>query len=394
MAITRIEIEGFKSFRKLDFELKPLNVLIGPNGCGKTNFIDFFKFLREAANDDMNEAYLRRGGGSAFVFKGKHEPSATLLGEDESLKAGLNFHPLWAGNLPDIKGMYSLSLWPFPASLLPNQEKFEGISGDKITLSVQTELGLMLNPEARSLEISAKSVVRVPPLPLQKEREVFSWIGETIRNWASYDPIDTGPGSAVRNPDLARSGINLRADGSNLTSVLHNMQSLSEGEEAYQRIEEVLQQVFPGFKRLSFPAEGGEGRLLLSWKEAPFEKDGFSITFLSDGTIRFLCLLAIFLCPAPPPLILIEEPELGLHPDMLLYLAALAQEASDRTQIIMTTHSPELVSALELEDVVVVEKVDGTTEMRRLSDRPTLAAWLKDFSLGELWQMGEIGGRP
>ena len=91
---------------------------------------------------------------------------------------------------------------------------------------------------------------------------------------------------------------------------------------------------------------------------------------------------------------MIEEPELGLQPDMIRYVAALAQEASDRTQIVMTTHSLQLVSALEAEEVVIVEKVDGATEMRRLSDRSDLDAWLKDFSLGELWQMGEIGGRP
>ena len=375
--------------------MAPLNVLIGPNGGGKTNFIDLLSFVREAADEEISEPYLRRGGSTGVVFRGEQSFGSKL-------KFGFDFDPLWI--FSEIKGTYTFTLRVSPFEVNIEEEGFAGRRNDEaITVTGESALATLAafrpvgeNSESRheALEITAKFPTTDKHQSPSIEKEIFGLIGLEVRNWVTYGLIETSLGSPVRIPGLARPGFNLRADGSNLTSVLHNLQNISTGEEAYQRIEEILRLTFPDFRRLLFPLEGGDGKLVLKWKEAPFDKEPFSVTFLSDGTIKFLCLLAIFLCPSPPALIMIEEPELGLHPDMIRFIAALAQEASERTQVVITTHSPQLVSALEPDQVVVVEKNEGATQMRRLSDRSDLGNWLKDFSLGELWQMGEIGGRP
>lgn len=133
---------------------------------------------------------------------------------------------------------------------------------------------------------------------------------------------------------------------------------------------------------------------MLRWWEHPFEKDyGFSANLLSDGTLRLLSLLAILKTPDPPPLVCIDEPEIGLHPSWIRLLAELLESAATRTQLIVTTHSPELVSQVKPNHVVVVEKEEGATALSRLTE-DELAGWLDKFRLGDLWLAGHIGGRP
>jgi predicted ATPase len=122
----------------------------------------------------------------------------------------------------------------------------------------------------------------------------------------------------------------------------------------------------------------------------------FPANMMSDGTLTFLCLLAVLHDPEPPSLVCIDEPEVGLHPSLIYLLGDLLRDASERTQVIVATHSPRLISAMRAEDVVVVESIDGASHFKRFSsdELESLRSWLKDFSLGELWEQGEIGGRP
>ena len=155
------------------------------------------------------------------------------------------------------------------------------------------------------------------------------------------------------------------------------------------RLVHALQKLFAGIVDINCSVSGGNLLLFLVERGNRY----IPATRLSDGTLRYLCLLSILLHPAPPPLVAIEEPELGLHPDLLPTLADLLVDASQRTQLVVTTHSDILVDALteKPESIVVCEKHDGQTEMRRL-DRNDLEKWLKDYRLGELWTSGELGG--
>jgi predicted ATPase len=218
-----------------------------------------------------------------------------------------------------------------------------------------------------------------------------SMVLEEFARWAFYRDIDVGPESRVRQPTLVRPEVLLLPDGSNLSSVVYSIQ---EGHpELWSEILEDLHTAYPDFVKLTVRAGGGDGKVHLRWFERPYEKEGLSANLLSDGTLKLLCLIAILKSPDPPPLICIDEPELGLHPDWIKLVAELLQDAAMRTQVIVATHSPHIVAKLEPEQVIVTEKVEGETRLTQLKTSD-LENWLKDFSLAELWLSGEIGGRP
>jgi predicted ATPase len=162
----------------------------------------------------------------------------------------------------------------------------------------------------------------------------------------------------------------------------------------WKEIEELLETVYSDFHSITFPPEGGDGKVVLRWWERPYEKHGgFSADLLSDGTLKLLCLIAMLKSPDPPPLICIDEPELGLHPDWIKLVAELLQSAASRTQVVVTTHSPQLVSQVSPDQIIVADKENGETKLTRLSAE-VLEKWLAEFSLGDLWLAGHIGGRP
>jgi len=154
-----------------------------------------------------------------------------------------------------------------------------------------------------------------------------------------------------------------------------------------------LQRAFPSFEKLLFPAEGGQGKTVVAWKDRHFPGRAITANLLSDGTLRFMGLLAALYDPEPPSLLCLDEPEENLHPQLVRLLVSVLHEAAERMQIIVATHSPELISYLEnADDVVVAEAEEGWSTLRRLSQND-LQHWLEKYSLGELWMSGEIGGR-
>jgi predicted ATPase len=213
-----------------------------------------------------------------------------------------------------------------------------------------------------------------------------------MQDWTLYRDINVGADAPIRQPSLLRPAVRLAPNGANLASVLYSIQQQHPA--IWKEIEEMLETAYPGFFSIRFPPEGGDGKVLLRWWERPYEREsGFSANFLSDGTLKLLCLIAILKSPEPPPLICIDEPELGLHPDWIKLVAELMQSAASRTQLVVTTHSPQLVARLSPEQVIVAEKQDGESQLRLLSEEK-LEKWLKEFNLGELWLAGHFGGRP
>ena len=412
MLFHRLKFSGLLSFGPagIDLPMEPLTVLIGPNGSGKSNLLEAIS-LFQAAPRGISEPISRMGGIREWLWKGPEAPDSITL------EATVDYPPTETLQ-------HSLILTDQGGRPLVTDERVEpskkhpeeriGQSYYRPPQDVQAALE-MAEANARVLSESKKSKnarpsewtpplmvgrhrpgavefasefvpqesllahVAIPDYPaLWHMKEQYSRIC-LYRNWSF------GPDAKLRQPCNAHARSDFLDEGSeNLPLVLSHLHGAHR-----QRLLEALRKLFDGIVDVQCPVTGGTVGLFLE------EAGNRSIpaTLLSDGTLRYLCLLAILLHPEPPPLICIEEPELGLHPDLLPTLSDLMQEASERTQLIVTTHSDVLVDALtdKPESVVVCEKHDGQTEMRRL-DKGNLVKWLEDYRLGDLWTSGELGG--
>ena len=382
MAFTSIRLRNLLSFRELELELRPLNVLIGPNASGKSNLIDVIGLLR-AAPDDFRRALARGGLPQDWFWKGKGKLDSAeidvVLDKPRRLAYHLALEPAGESSFEIVS-----------ESLLPIEPGESGRPGlftrrlSELTIHSLAEPGgrptektERVSPQQSALEMLGSPLVAEEPAAVARQ----------FRSIRIYRDWDTSRDSPIRQGiSAAEPGEWLAEDGSNLTLVLSRIQPTEEGD----RIHGYLESLHEGFEKLFTIPE--RGAMFLRIRERNLGL--IPATRLSDGTLRFLCLMAALFDPDPPPLICIEEPEIGLHPDALQLVAEALQEASKRMQIIVTTHSEALVDALSAdpESVLVCEKdLDNSTRILRLeADR--LARWLERYRLGELWRKGEIGG--
>jgi predicted ATPase len=394
-----IKIEGFRSFKKVELEMPRLAVLIGPNGGGKSNFVDLLMLMAEAGDGKLANGVFSRGGfrDIAFGFDVSQEVRVALRLKEALDRSKLGKEP-GDGKL-DITFKMAARNYGSAAQVIEELVRQESDKGAPLPVDV-----LSRGPEGAVFRVPGASGAltdqrrEVPPteLVITQVRDPNRYpaaaaVLNELGGWTFYRDIDVGPKSLVRLPALVRPDVKLSDDGSNLSSVLYSIQQGHP--ELWSEILEDLHTAYPDFVKLTVPAGGGDGKIQLRWFERPYEKEGMSANLLSDGTLKLLCLMAILKTPDPPSLICIDQPELGLHPDWIKLVAELLQDAATRTQVIAATHSPQIVAKLDPEQVIVTEKVEGETHLRQLKTRD-LENWLKDFSLGELWLSGEIGGRP
>ncbi|MGA3327666.1 MAG: AAA family ATPase [Terriglobia bacterium] len=394
-----IKIEGFRSFKSVELEMPRLAVLIGPNGGGKSNFLDLLMLMAEAGDRKLANGIFNRGGFRSIAF-GFHPPREVRIelrfkevlhswkvpveGADKKLDVRFKITARNLGSaayITDELVRQELDIDPSLSADVVSRGP-EGVvfrvPGDSGTLTDQ-------RVEVSPIELAISQVKDPTKYPAASE------VLKQLEGWTFYRDIDVGPESPVRQPALLRSDIRLLPNGSNLSSVFHAIQQ--DHPDDWGEILEIVHTAYPDFMKLTVPAEGGDGKVLLRWFEQPYEREGISANLLSDGTMKLLCLIAILKNPTPPPLICIDEPELGLHPDWIELVAELMQDAAMRTQVIVATHSPHIVAKMKPEQVIVTEKENGESRLEQLSAEH-LEKWLKDFNLAELWLAGEIGGRP
>lgn len=363
-------------------ELGPLNVLIGPNGSGKSNFIEAIGLL-QATPKDLAEHFRRSGGGSAWIWKGEPEACARIAAHI---------------SLPGAPGDRLRHRLAFRASDLATWLEDERIT-DVPTEPGEAEIVHFRYDDHKQPVLGAHESEQARwRSRLTNKSSILSQVSEPV-NYAglwdlghAYEQIRLyrywtfGRDAPPRRPQPADlPNAYLLEDASNLGLVLNRFRGHIPTKKA---LLEALGEVFEGITDFSVQIEGGTVQIFL-------EEDRWVIPAarLSDGTLRWLALLAVLLDPKPPPLVCIEEPELGLHPDLVNVLARLLKSASERMQLIVTTHSQALVDAFRdtPEVVLVCERHEGSTTMRRL-DPDRLAEWLKEYSLGELWSKGVLGG--
>ncbi len=351
--LDRLTVRGFKSIRALeDFELRNLNVLIGANGAGKSNFIDLFRMLAAMTEERLQLFVSRQGGPDALLFGGRKRT--------ERLEAEFVFG----------RNGYEFVLEPEGKRLIFARE--------------ETKFLRHVHPLGSGYEEA-----RLPDI----DDDAFaSYVRPALAGWRVYHFHDTGPSAAVRNDRALRDNLRLKPDAGNLGPFLRLLRERHA--DHYRQIVEAVRLAAPFFGDFVYRKDPGE-RVELEWSEADDADRVIGPRQLSDGTLRFICLATLLLQPThlQPELILIDEPELGLHPYALAVLGALLRQAGEERQLIVSTQSAELIDDLEPEDVVVVNRKNGASVFERLeSDR--LQDWLADYALGDLWKMNVLGGRP
>jgi len=342
-AISKLTIKGYKSIRNLEnFELRNLNILIGPNGAGKSNFVSFFELLQAIPKEKgLPNFYVeRKGGAYRFLYLG---PKVT-----RSIKIELI--------------MNSLPIYTKELSVTLNDKFIDTFHASTRTIAA--------DPNYAHLKIKD--------------------IEEHFSSFIVYHFHDTSDFAAVKRPCSKRDYEYLRSDASNLTAFLLQLKKKHQRE--YTFIREVIQLAAPFFDDFWLREEEDKDDILLEWCQKGSDYP-FHPSQISDGTLRFICLATALLQPNPPSTILLDEPELGLHPYALTLMAGLIQKASLKTQVIVSTQSSPLIDHFEPEDIVVVERKNGESIFKRLN-KADLKVWLDDYSLGELWQKNVFGGRP
>ncbi len=383
MLIRKIKINNLLSFGPTfpELELRPLNVLIGPNGAGKSNLIEVISLLRAAPKALADR--IRAGGGiHDWLWKGARSPVAVIdtVIKNPDGKMPLRYHLEFteSRNRLEITDERIENEKAYPDRSEPFF--FYRYESNRPVLRVQgEEKGLRredIDPQ-ESILSQRKDPEQYPEL---------THLGQVFSTLQLYREWSFGRGAPARFPQPADlPNRHLQEDCLNLALVLNRS---SKDLELKRQIVQRLQLLYDGIDDFHIDIQGNTVQIFLQ------EGDhAIPATRLSDGSLRYLCLLAILCHPEPPPLVCMEEPELGLHPDILPKLAEMLLEASERTQLVVTTHSEVLVDALteHPETVIVCEKSDGSTTMNRLK-ADDLQEWLQDYRLGHLWRSGEIGG--
>jgi len=394
--IHSIKLDNLLSFASGSpaLELKNLNVLIGANGSGKSNLIEALALVRTtprtASNDDFQRTISRGGTISEWIWKGDANHPATIelvLDNPYSTPSNLK-QPL--RHFFSFKGKQQRVIFvdetienkdPYPDHPFEQYFYYRCYKGKPV---INSAIGgeRKLTRTSVSEELSILAQLRDPD-----QYPEITYLADLYEQFRCYREWSFGRNTVFRNPQRADlRNDRLEEDFSNLGLFLNRLKTHKP--KAKAAILNGLKDLYSGVDDFNVNVEGGTVQVF-------FTEGEFTIpaTRLSDGTLRYLCLLALLCDPDPPQLLCIEEPELGLHPDILPKLADLLIEASQRTQIIVTTHSDILVDAMTEtpESVVVCEKQDGKTSMVRLS-KDDLAVWLDQYRLGQLWTRGEIGG--
>lgn len=371
----------------VEMKMEPLTVLIGPNGSGKSNLIDVMGLLR-ALPTNVDAAIRERGGPEDWAWKGEPKLAEVTIGL-KGPSSGL----LSIIDVPSQDLSYSLAVLASEGLLGIADEQIS--ANEKETVFVARDyrhVALRDKTGAKETKVGiaeygvdfAKSILTA--IKDRRRHPEVTHVGESLQSIHLYRNWVFGRQCPMRLPQKSdlRSDV-LHEDGSNLGLVLNR---LAKNYEVKQRLISRLRDLYEGLLDMHINVEYGSVQVYLQEDNATVPA-----TRLSDGTLRYLYLLALLCDPSPPAMICLEEPELGLHPDMLPGIARLLREASERCQLIVTTHSDVIVDALTEtpESIVVCEKHEGQTTLKRLR-REDLEHWLDRYRLGQLWSSGDIGG--
>jgi predicted ATPase len=379
--VNRIQISGFRRLREIAIEMRPLMVLIGANGVGKSSVLDAVSLLSASAAGTMNKTLSDLGGIADVCTRGQPKKIAF---ETEMDCPG--YKPLHYQLEIEARGQgYGISLEVL------SQERESSHAGpfkhiesryDDIKYYEIENKGLVRPDwDHNSLETSLSQVPKMFKQPEELRR--------TLSSVTQYHVLDVGPRAPAKLPQQMKPAALPGADGEDLVPFLYNLREKEQ--DRYDVIEDTLRSAFPGFENLNFPSAAA-GMLSLTWKEQQFREPIYAHQ-LSEGTLRFLWLISLLQSSNLSTVTMIDEPEVSLHPELLSLLADLLREASKRTQLVVATHSDRLIRFLEPKEVMVMDVMEDGCAAATWADTMDLEEWLKEYSLDEVWRMGRMGGR-
>lgn len=358
-SVSSLTVSGYKSIRELkDFKLNNLNVLIGANGAGKSNFINLFRLLNEMYEQQLQLYVQKQGGPDALLHFGR--------GTSERLHAEFYFSA--------------------------NGYKFDLVPTGDNRLIFEREVSLFKGV-LYSSKPSAILDTGHAESKLKDAKDIYSpYVRKSVSSWRVYHFHDTSDTAKVKQRHAVNDNLRLKPDAANLAAYLRMLKEKHEAE--YGRIIETIRLVMPFFD--GFVYRPGEPEYVeLEWTQKGKPDTPFKAHVLSDGSLRFICLATLLLQPVEllPDTILIDEPELGLHPYAIAILVDMFKQVAEDRQLIVSTQSVELVNALSPQDVIVVDQEDGASTFRRYTEEE-LSGWLQEYSMGEIWKRNILGGRP
>ncbi|EGK89416.1 DUF2813 domain-containing protein [Microcoleus vaginatus PCC 9802] len=376
-----ISVRGFRRLQNIELEMRNLIVMIGANGSGKTSFLDVLSILAASASGNLQNLLQLKGGLNEILTRGKvQELEIEISMQVPDKKTPLN---------------YSLTLSPKGLSYEvrdeyltqqrnPNRpEPFKYIESQGLDIKYFQDGSGLVRPnwEHNPLETSLSQVPKMyrEPEDLRK----------SLASCTYYGALDVSEKSPIRLPQAMRPAKLPGASGENLVSCLYDLRETDR--DRFEMVENIISAAFPDFEPLNFPPVAA-GTMSMTWTDRNFPQP-FYVHELSEGTLRFLWLVALLQSQTLTTVTLLDEPEVSLHPELLRHLVYLMREASKHTQLIVATHSDRLIRFLKPSEVLVCDLEEGEAKMR-WGDTFNLDKWLEDYSLDQLWAMNIMGGRP
>lgn len=354
--LRRIRLKGFRSIRETDLELGPMNLLIGPNGAGKSNFVGFFRLMNHLVRKDLQFFFAQQGGADRFLYFGRKHTDA--------IRIWLSFDA----------GDYACTLAPDQTGRVIFREEYCERIGRGIRKREE-----LTNAGSKESELSDKSAMS----------SMASDLTRHFSDWHVHHFHDTSDTAKIRHFCTIYDNERLRPQGENLAPFLFSIQNTPE----YRRIVQTVQRVAPFFQGFILkPDKTDPDRIRLRWKHRGTD-DYFDANALSDGSLRFICLATLLLQPDPPAMILLDEPELGLHPYAIDLLAGMMRSASQQTQIIASSQSVTLANQFGWQELIIAEQPDHASCFGRL-EQGQVRAWQDAYRMGDLWEKNLIGGTP
>lgn len=378
--INHLHIKGFRRLYDVDIQVRPLMVMIGANGVGKTSMLDAFSLISASAAGSLNSTLSEMGGISNILTSNNAKELSFLIDMEVP-----DYKPFKYELHLTTKGhSYSISSEKLSQQRKKGQSPFNHIVsqyGEIQYYDIQEKTLLRPNWEHNPNETSFSQVPK-----MFKEPEEFRRI---MSSATLYHCLDVGSRAPVKLPQHMKPADLPGHDGEDLVPFLYNLRE--NNSDRYEAIVDTLRAAFPGFDQLKFPSVAA-GMLTLTWKDKNFNNPHY-MHQLSEGILRFLWLVSLLQSPGLSTITMIDEPEVSLHPELLSLLVELMREASQRTQLIIATHSDRMVRFLRPDEVIVMDVNDDGCTSAVWADTMDIDQWLSEYSLDEVWRLGRIGGR-